>query len=188
MDEPTSDMDPVTRYLVYKSIKQLTNDNRSVILTSHTISEIEKVCHRIAVLRDGKLISIGTPKELKNLYGNCYAVTIFYDKIESLTIERDIRMEFPTAKNILSHNHSMQFIIKIKQIIKIPDETINHDKDDRISLSDLIKRLHNYCNDRKILFTISECLMDQAFENILDSDRLGYTNNGYEQSQCDTPT
>lgn len=66
MDEPTSDMDPVTRSLVYKSIDSLLKDHRSILLTSHTISEIDKICHRIAVLRDGTLLSTGTPEEIKN--------------------------------------------------------------------------------------------------------------------------
>lgn len=88
MDEPTSDMDPVTRSLVYRAINELIYDHRSVILTSHTVSEIEHVCDRIAVLKNGRLISVGTPNELKQLCGNSYLVTVFYDKIEALTIER----------------------------------------------------------------------------------------------------
>lgn len=88
MDEPTSDMDPVTRSLVYQAIHELIHEHRSVILTSHTVSEIENVCDRIAVLKNGRLVSVGTPHELKQLCGNSYLVTIFYDKIESLSIER----------------------------------------------------------------------------------------------------
>ena len=88
MDEPTSDMDPVTRTLVYRAINELIFEHRSVILTSHTVSEIENVCDRIAVLKNGQLISVGTPNELKRLCGNSYLVTVFYDKIEALTIER----------------------------------------------------------------------------------------------------
>lgn len=88
MDEPTSDMDPVTRSLVYRAISELIYEHRSVILTSHTVSEIENVCDRIAVLKNGRLISVGTPNELKQLCGNSYLVTVFYDKIEALTIKR----------------------------------------------------------------------------------------------------
>lgn len=90
MDEPTSDMDPVTRQIVYNTIIDLIKNERSVLLTSHTISEIDKVCDRIAVLRDGQIISTGTLGELVKTYGTSYIVTLFYDKIESLTIERVI--------------------------------------------------------------------------------------------------
>ena len=88
MDEPTSDMDPITRSLVYSAIKQLIQDKRSVILTSHTISEIDRVCHRIGVMRQGRMITIAPPDQLKTLYGNCYLITVFYDLIEALSIER----------------------------------------------------------------------------------------------------
>lgn len=92
MDEPTSDMDPVTRTLVYQAINELVHEHRSVVLTSHTISEVENVCDRIGVLKSGRLISQGTPAQLRELCGNCYLVTVFYDKIESLTIERVSQM------------------------------------------------------------------------------------------------
>lgn len=88
MDEPTSDMDPVTRSLVYRAICELIAERRSVVLTSHTISEIDRVCSRIAVLKDGKLITTGTPDYLKEQFGGYYNVTIFYDKIQALSMER----------------------------------------------------------------------------------------------------
>lgn len=88
MDEPTSDMDPITRSIVYASITQLLYDKRSVILTSHTITEIDRVCGRIGVLRQGEMIAIAPPHDLKIMYGNCYLVTVYYDHIEALTIER----------------------------------------------------------------------------------------------------
>lgn len=88
MDEPTSDMDPVTRSLVYASINLLIREKRSVILTSHTITEIDRVCHRICVLRDGQLVAQGTPDALKTTFGNSYLITIFFDKIEGLSIDR----------------------------------------------------------------------------------------------------
>lgn len=88
MDEPTSDMDPITRSIVYNSISQLLYDKRSVILTSHTITEIDRVCGRIGVLRQGQMIAIAPPQDLKIMYGNCYIITVYYDHIEALTIER----------------------------------------------------------------------------------------------------
>lgn len=90
MDEPTSDMDPVTRSIVYKAIGRLLYEKRSVILTSHTITEIDQVCGRIGVMRQGKMIVVASPKQLKMMYGNYYTVTIYYDHIEALTIERVI--------------------------------------------------------------------------------------------------
>lgn len=88
MDEPTSDMDPVTRSIVYNAINSLLLERRSVVLTSHTITEIDRVCDRIGILRLGKMIVTAPPQQLKLLYGNRYAITVYYDEIEALTIER----------------------------------------------------------------------------------------------------
>lgn len=88
MDEPTSDMDPVTRSIVYNAINSLLLERRSVVLTSHTITEIDRVCDRIGILRLGKMIVTAPPQQLKLIYGNRYAITVYYDEIEALTIER----------------------------------------------------------------------------------------------------
>lgn len=79
-------MDPITRSLVYKIIKELIKNNRAVILTSHSISEIETICHRIAVLKDGKVLTTGTPRQLKENYGNSYVVTIFNNDPNSSSV------------------------------------------------------------------------------------------------------
>lgn len=99
MDEPTSDMDPVTRSIVYASITRLLNENRAVILTSHTITEIDRVCSRIGIMRQGKMIVTAPPQQLKTIYGNRYAVTVYYDQIEALTIKR-VRFFFSHSLNI----------------------------------------------------------------------------------------
>lgn len=91
MDEPTSDMDPVTRNIVYESIHRLLLENRSVIVTSHTITEIDRVCDRIGIMRQGKMIITAPPQQLKMMYGNRYSITVYYDQVEALTIER-VRM------------------------------------------------------------------------------------------------
>lgn len=80
MDEPVSDMDPITRYLVYKTIKELNRSNTSVILTSHSIAEIEEVCHSVGILVDGNMVASGSPENLKKDFGNRYVVTMLSEK------------------------------------------------------------------------------------------------------------
>lgn len=80
MDEPTSDMDPLTRNLVYKTVHELNDKLTSVILTSHSVAEIEQLCHSIGVLVDGTMYASGAPDSLKKQFGNRYVVTIFSEK------------------------------------------------------------------------------------------------------------
>lgn len=80
MDEPTSDMDPLTRSLVYKTIKELNDNSCAVILTSHSVSEIEELCQSVGILSEGKMIATGAPEILKRKFGNRYVVTLFAEQ------------------------------------------------------------------------------------------------------------
>jgi ABC-type multidrug transport system ATPase subunit len=80
MDEPTSDMDPLTRHLVYKTIHELNDKNCSVILTSHSVAEIEQLCDSIGILVDGTMCASGPPESLKKQFGNRYVVTMLSEK------------------------------------------------------------------------------------------------------------
>jgi ABC-type multidrug transport system ATPase subunit len=80
MDEPVADMDPLTRHLVYKTIRELNEANCSVILTSHSIAEVEDVSHSIGIMVDGNLVASGSPESLKKEFGNRYVVTLLSEK------------------------------------------------------------------------------------------------------------
>lgn len=80
MDEPTSDMDPVTRAIVYRTIDDLLAEKRAIVLMSHSISEIDDNCHRIAVLKDGQMLTCSSPESLKAQFGGYYNVTVYSDQ------------------------------------------------------------------------------------------------------------
>ena len=59
LDEPTSGLDPVGRYDVKQLIKQLAKQGKTVLLSSHLLSEIEDVCTSVVILSQGKIIAQG---------------------------------------------------------------------------------------------------------------------------------
>lgn len=59
LDEPTSGLDPVGRYDVKQLIKQLAKQGKTVLLSSHLLSEIEDVCTSVVILSQGKIIAKG---------------------------------------------------------------------------------------------------------------------------------
>ena len=65
LDEPTSAMDPHSARLVRDAIKDLRGERRTIILCSHNLPEAEELADRIAIIRRGKIIALGTPLELK---------------------------------------------------------------------------------------------------------------------------
>ncbi|MBD3404858.1 MAG: ATP-binding cassette domain-containing protein [Candidatus Lokiarchaeota archaeon] len=64
LDEPTVAMDPVSRRAVWDFIRELKNNGKAIILTTHYMEEAEILCDRVGIIDEGKLIALGTPKEL----------------------------------------------------------------------------------------------------------------------------
>jgi len=64
LDEPTVAMDPQSRHAVWDFIKEHKAQGKTIILTTHYMEEAEELCDRVAIIDHGKLIAIGTPKEL----------------------------------------------------------------------------------------------------------------------------
>ncbi|MFX1266498.1 MAG: ABC transporter ATP-binding protein [Promethearchaeota archaeon] len=64
LDEPTVGMDARVRRTTWEFINSLKENNKTVVLTTHYIEEAEALCDRVAIIDFGKLVAIGTPKEL----------------------------------------------------------------------------------------------------------------------------
>ena len=64
LDEPTVGMDARVRRTTWEFINSLKESNKTVVLTTHYIEEAEALCDRVAIIDFGKLVAIGSPKEL----------------------------------------------------------------------------------------------------------------------------
>ena len=64
LDEPTTGLDPQARHLIWQRLRELTQQGKTLLLTTHFMDEAERLCHRLAVMDNGKLISEGSPREL----------------------------------------------------------------------------------------------------------------------------
>jgi len=65
LDEPTSAMDPHSARLVRDAILDLRRDRRTIVLCTHNLNEAEMLADRIAIIRRGRIVALGTPAELK---------------------------------------------------------------------------------------------------------------------------
>lgn len=63
-DEPTTGLDPAARRQLHGIIRELHERGRTIILTTHYIEEAEKLCERVLIIRDGKIVADGSPFEL----------------------------------------------------------------------------------------------------------------------------
>jgi ABC-2 type transport system ATP-binding protein len=64
LDEPTVGIDPVLRKSIWDELYKLSRNGTTIIVTTHAMDEVEK-CDNLGMIRDGRLIAVGTPVELK---------------------------------------------------------------------------------------------------------------------------
>ena len=65
IDEPMTGLDPKSTYELKQIMKQITNDNRTVFFSTHILDVAEKLCDRIGIINEGKLLFVGTLEEIK---------------------------------------------------------------------------------------------------------------------------
>ncbi|XP_053683429.1 retinal-specific phospholipid-transporting ATPase ABCA4 [Sabethes cyaneus] len=195
MDEPTSDMDPVTRAIVYRTIERLNSQNRSILLTSHSISEIDHICQRIAILKDGHMLTVDTPENLTERYGNSYLITIHLEENREVDLVRMIKREFNISQELVHNKNSLQFVCKVqperKQVgaeklhknsqvtINLNNNTIDSSPALASSISALVLKLHQFAHNNRLRYTVTRCLLDQVFETVLQNHEEEHTNAGF---------
>jgi len=111
MDEPTTGMDPSTRRLVWNNILSIVKDNRSVVLTSHSMAECDALCTRMAIMVNGAFMCLGNSQHLKNKFGDGYTATVRAGG-ESTDISRVITFmteDFPGTRVTDRHLRQIEF-------------------------------------------------------------------------------
>lgn len=65
LDEPTTGLDPQIRHEIHGVIQELKKEHRTILITTHYIEEAERLCDRVAIIDAGKIIELGTPREIQ---------------------------------------------------------------------------------------------------------------------------
>lgn len=69
-DEPTSGLDPLMVQVFQECVEEIKVKGKSVLLSSHILSEVERLCDKLSIIRQGKIIETGTLEELRHLTRN----------------------------------------------------------------------------------------------------------------------
>ena len=67
LDEPTSGLDPLMEQVFHQCVLDVKAQGKSVLLSSHILSEVEKLCDKVSIIRKGEIIESGTLQELRHL-------------------------------------------------------------------------------------------------------------------------
>ena len=69
LDEPTTGLDPQSRRQIWELVEEFKHSGRTILLTTHYMDEAERLCDRVAIVDHGKVIALGTPRELISSLG-----------------------------------------------------------------------------------------------------------------------
>jgi ABC-2 type transport system ATP-binding protein len=104
LDEPTTGLDPQARLEIHGLVKELRHEKRTILMTTHYIEEAEKLCDRVAIIDEGRIIALGTPREIQ-------ARTLGHSRIEVLCEQplagRDMPPSIDAGKIHLSEDGRM---------------------------------------------------------------------------------
>jgi ABC-2 type transport system ATP-binding protein len=79
LDEPTAGLDPQSRIGLWEIVSGLHEAGQTVVLTTHNMEEADQLCDRIGIMDHGRILSLGTPEELKQSVGADTIVTLTAD-------------------------------------------------------------------------------------------------------------
>jgi lipooligosaccharide transport system ATP-binding protein len=79
LDEPSTGLDPQARHLIWERLRQLMNQGKTILLTTHFMDEAERLCHRLAIMDHGRMICSGAPRELIAQHIEPQVVEVFGD-------------------------------------------------------------------------------------------------------------
>lgn len=90
LDEPTSALDPVNSAHIYKGLRYLNEKGTTIFITTHDMAEAELLCNRVAILYQGRIQTIGSPRELKRQHReNVIRVELTSGEAHELPVDGD---------------------------------------------------------------------------------------------------
>jgi len=143
LDEPTKALDVRSARAVREMIGVLNKRGKTIFLTTHTMSEAEKLPHRIAIMNRGKIVAVGKRNELKRLIGGKVKVRLTVDPISSRLL-RELSAYDPSfdGEGLLLHvddvSEFIEFICSLKERLGF---RVNHISTELPSVEDVFIEL-----------------------------------------------
>ena len=111
MDEPTVGIDPQSRRNILDGIKGLNNQGMTVLYTTHYMEEAEELSNRVGIVDHGKLIALGTQKELTQTVGQLEALRLHIPEGQDTTPLVDSLRSLPDVKQVTVADHEIVLIV-----------------------------------------------------------------------------
>jgi ABC-2 type transport system ATP-binding protein len=108
LDEPTSGLDPLNQHEFDRMVKEGRDEGRTVFLSSHVLSEVEKTCTRVGIIRDGSLVRIGDVAEVKAI--KRYEITITF--ADAIPVETFKAVDGVVEVETLNQGHAVRLAMQ----------------------------------------------------------------------------
>ncbi len=83
LDEPTTGLDPQARHLIWQRLRELTMQGKTLLLTTHFMDEAERLCHRLAILDQGRMVAEDTPREMIARHIEPQVVEVYGERVQA---------------------------------------------------------------------------------------------------------
>jgi ABC-2 type transport system ATP-binding protein len=80
LDEPTSGLDVQSTQMILAMLRDMNRDGTTIFLTTHNMEEANRLCHRVAIIRRGRLIAIDAPEKLKMAIESVHRIEVSFDR------------------------------------------------------------------------------------------------------------
>jgi len=111
MDEPTVGIDPQSRRSILDSVKDLNKAGMTVLYTTHYMEEAEELSHRVGIVDQGKMIAIGTQKELTQLVGENETLRLHTDENVDMQPLLNALQELPQVLHVSTSDNMVVLIV-----------------------------------------------------------------------------
>ena len=116
-DEPTSGLDPLMEHTLHEEVKQLKRDGKSVLLSSHILSEVEKLADKISIIKDGKIVESGKFSDMRHITRMKYIIGSDDDltPLKELSYVHDANQEGDVINLLVDNENIPEFLNELKK-------------------------------------------------------------------------
>jgi len=104
LDEPTTGLDPQARRQLWELIEEFKRAGRTIVLTTHYMDEAERLCERVAIMDHGKIIALGSPRELVASIGVEHVVEFSVDAAATQPFDADALRTLEGVRDVRADN------------------------------------------------------------------------------------
>jgi ABC-2 type transport system ATP-binding protein len=80
LDEPTSGLDVQSTQMILSLLRNLNRQGTTIFLTTHNMEEANRLCHRVGIIRAGKIVAIDAPEKLKTAIDRVHKIEVSFDR------------------------------------------------------------------------------------------------------------